>query len=264
MQNSIYETVLKQIKDGDVVLLGARPGMGKTSFALGLATAKAENSSEKVYIFELEMTRESTALRIKNRVTDGSQNLRCQYTQSKFDDPNMNYEELCSESIIIDTSAFTTEMIESKISSQRDLGLIIIDYLELIGCETNYIARLQAANNILKKLKSMAIKYKVPIFCCTQLSRAIEERKNPRPKIEDVCGDTNSASYADMVMFLFRESYYGGDIMDCDQTAVELIIAKNNNGDCGSYQMKWDGQYMKLWGMIQQTDNNSESVQSLL
>ena len=246
------DKVLVQMGRGDLVLVGARPGMGKTSFAMNIATNVAKSTKKAVCIFSLEMSGEQ----LVNRMLS-SEALVDSYSLRSGELKPEDWERLADatselagcEILIDDTSGITATDMKAKLRRVRNLGLVVIDYLQLMQSGRNIENRVQEVGDISRNLKIMAKDLGVPIICCAQLSRGPESRTVKKPMLSDLRDSGAIEQDADIVMFLYREEYYKDAEGAKDNIAVntaEVIIAKNRHGSTGTVEMGWNGQFTKF------------------
>ena len=256
------DKMLIQMGKGDLVIVGARPGMGKTSFAMNIATNVAKNSGKAVCIFSLEMSGEQLVTRIlSSEALVDSYSLRT--GQLKNEDWNNIASVVQSLSgcdiYIDDTSAITSTEMRSKLRRVKNLGLVVIDYIGLMQSTSNTDNRAQQVGEISRNLKIMAKDFGVPIICCAQLNRGTESRPGvgKKPTLADLRDSGSIEQDADIVLFLYRDEYYknlsgatGGDDgtapIDDSANTAEVIIAKNRHGSTGNVKMGWIGQFTKF------------------
>ena len=260
---SALDKMLVQMGKGDLVIVGARPGMGKTSFAMNIATNVAKNTRKAVCIFSLEMSGEQLVNRIlSSEALVDSYSLRS--GQLKSDDWNniaSVVQNLSGCDIYIDdTSAITATKMKSKLRRIKNLGLVVIDYIGLMQSTSNTDNRAQQVGEISRNLKIMAKDFGIPIICCAQLNRGTESRPGvgKRPTLADLRDSGSIEQDADIVLFLYRDEYYKdisgaknneqdgvAPVEDTANTA-EVIIAKNRHGSVGNVKMGWIGQFTKF------------------
>ena len=250
--------MLVQMGKGDLVILGARPGMGKTSFALNIATNVAKQAKKSVAIFSLEMSAEQLVTRIiSSEAMVDSHNLRTgQLLPEDWDNIADVISSLSGCDIYIDdTSALTTTEMKSKLRRLSNLGLVVIDYIGLMQTTSNSDNRAQQVGEISRNLKIMAKDLGVPFICCAQLNRGTESRQGAgkRPTLADLRDSGSIEQDADIVLFLYRDEYYkdiAGSDGDSDGSdtanTAEVIIAKNRHGSVGNIKMGWIGQFTKF------------------
>ena len=241
----------------DLIVLGARPGMGKTSMALNLATNVALTPQKPtVCIFSLEMTREQLAERlIANEASIKSTKLR---TGELDKDDWQRFAQACdllsNTNIYLDeTSGITVPEIKAKLRRLRQVDLVIIDYLGLMRSskEKEYQGnRAREMQEITGNLKIMAKELGVPIIACAQLNRGTEAKgKSHKPALADLRDSGSIEQDADSVWFLYRETYYQSDSKNPEElndNKAECIIAKNRHGEVGTVELHWDGQFTRF------------------
>jgi len=250
------------LNDSDLVILAARPAMGKTSLALNIALEAGKHSGKSVAIFSLEMSREQVGMRLissecfidsKKLVTgrlDGADDWArvaaavASLSQSRI--------------YIDDDSSLSVADMNAKCRRIRDLGLVVIDYLQLMtssgkdsGRNEN---RQQIVSDISRSLKIMAKELQVPILCLSQLSRANESRSGAqrRPMLSDLRESGAIEQDADIVMFLYREGYY--DENSENQNVAECIVAKNRHGETGTVYLEWRPEFTTFRNLAYQPE----------
>ncbi len=250
---------LVEMGKGDFVIVGARPGMGKTSFVLNIATNVAKKEKKAVAIFSLEMPGEQLVTRlISSEAMIDSHKLRTgDLSAEDWENIASVSNELSGVDIYIDdTSAIGVTEMRSKLRRINNLGLVVIDYIGLMQSNTFVDNRAQQVGEISRNLKIMAKDLGVPIVCCAQLNRGTEARgvTNKRPTLADLRDSGSIEQDADIVLFLYRETYYKDigatteDESKVEDTAntAEVIIAKNRHGSVGNVTMGWIGQFTKF------------------
>ena len=246
------DNVLAGMGNSDLVLVGARPGMGKTSFALNIATNVAMQTKKKVCIFSLEMSAEQLVTRvISSEAMVDSYALRTgKLDKKQWDDIAAATSNLAGCDILIDdTSGITVTGIKAKLRRVTNLGLVVIDYLGLMQSDNRRSDgnRVNEVADISRALKIMAKELGVPIICCAQLSRGPESRTDKRPILSDLRDSGAIEQDADTVIFLYRDEYYKTDGGSQDEGNIaEVIIAKNRHGSTGNIKMGWIGRYTKF------------------
>ena len=252
------DRVLVQMGKGDLIIVGARPGMGKTSFALNIATNVAKSTKKSVAIFSLEMSGEQLVTRIlSSEAMVDSHSLRTgQLANEDWDNIADVISSLSGCDIYIDdTSAITSTEMKSKLRRLPNLGLVVIDYIGLMQSTSKSDNRAQQVGEISRNLKIMAKDFGIPIICCAQLNRGTESRPGAgkRPTLADLRDSGSIEQDADIVMFLYRDEYYkdisGAEASpeDADTAnTAEVIVAKNRHGSVGNIKMGWIGQFTKF------------------
>ena len=232
----------------DLVLVGARPGMGKTAFALNLAVSAAKRLKKAVCIFSLEMSAEQLVTRLLSgeALVDNMKLRSGELSDDEWQRLAHASSELSETRILIDdTSGITVAAMMAKLRRVKDLGLVVVDYLGLMQSEQKRDNRVQEVTEISRNLKLMAKEFNVPVICCAQLNRGTESRTGNRPMLSDLRDSGAIEQDADIVMFLYRDEYYNKDA-DNPQTTAEVIIAKNRHGSTGTVNMGWLGRYTKF------------------
>ncbi len=244
------DKVLVGMGEGDLILIGSRPGMGKTSFVLNIATNVASKTNRAVCIFSLEMSAEQLVNRmISSEAMIDSYTLR---TGRLSSEDWIKVAEAAAklagmEILIDDTSGITATAMKAKLRRVRNLGLVIIDYLQLMQGERRTDNRVQEVAEITRNMKLMAKDLGVPVICCAQLSRSPESRQDKKPVLADLRDSGAIEQDADVVIFLYRDDYYNRDKgpEDSGGNIVEVIVAKNRHGMTSTVRMGWLGQYTK-------------------
>ena len=257
---SDLDEVLIQLGKGDLVIVGARPGMGKTSFALNIATNVAKSSGKAVAIFSLEMSGEQLVTRIlSSEALVDSRKLRTgNLDTSDWENIADVITSLSGADIYIDdTSSITTAEMRSKLRRVPNLGLVVIDYIGLMQTMSNSDNRAQQVGEISRNLKMMAKDFGIPIVCCAQLNRGTESRPGAgkRPTLADLRDSGSIEQDADIVLFLYRDEYYkdiagaqdeGAEAAVDSANTAEIIVAKNRHGSVKNVKMGWVGQFTKF------------------
>ncbi len=241
------DNVLVGLGKGDLVLVGARPGMGKTSFAMNIATNVALKSKKTVCVFSLEMSDEQLVSRmLSSEAMVNSYHMR---SGSLEEDDWVKLAKaaarLSETSIYIDdTTNITITEMKAKLRRMKNLGLVIIDYLQLMKSDKNIENRVNEVGDISRNLKIMAKELAVPVICCAQLSRGPESRPDKTPMLSDLRDSGAIEQDADIVLFLYRPEYYK-ETAD-KQDLAQVIVAKNRHGSTGKVEMGWNGQFTKF------------------
>ncbi len=243
------DNVLAGMGNSDLILVGARPGMGKTSFALNIATNVALQTKKNVCIFSLEMSAEQLVTRvISSEAMVDSYALRTGKLDTKqWEDIATATTRLAGCDILIDdTSGISVTGMKGKLRRVRNLGLVVIDYLQLMQSDRRNDNRVQEVADISRALKIMAKELNVPIICCAQLSRGPESRTDKRPMLSDLRDSGAIEQDADTVIFLYRDEYYDAGKSDEEGNIAEVIIAKNRHGSTGTVKVGWIGRFTKF------------------
>lgn len=223
----------------EFIIIAARPAMGKTAFALNLATHAAMTQNKSVAVFNLEMSAEQLAMRILSSLgqIEGFKLRTGNLMNNDWKRINEAMSQLSNTNLVIDdTPGITIGEIRAKCrrlaSSEKGLALVVIDYLQLISGGKNYGAnRQQEVSDISRSLKTLAMELNVPIIALSQLSRSVEGREDKRPIMSDLRESGSIEQDADIVSFLYRDDYYNKEARTEDNTSIsELIIGKHRNG----------------------------------
>ncbi|MBR5903244.1 MAG: replicative DNA helicase [Clostridia bacterium] len=236
------------LNKSDLILLAARPGMGKTAFAMNMALNAAKKSRKTVVFFQLEMSAEQIATRLLS--SEGhidSKKLRMGTLEDSDWMDMADATKTLSELPILldDNSGITVAEMKAKCRRLGDkLGLIVIDYLQLMRAPgfKGGDNRVQEVAEISRSLKIMAKDLGVPVLCCSQLSRGPEKRPNKKPMLSDLRESGSIEQDADIVLFLYREDYYNEEGKPKTNSA-DLIVAKNRHVETGEIKLQWIGQY---------------------
>ena len=243
------DNVLVGMGNSDLILVGARPGMGKTSFVLNIGTNVAIKTKKTVCIFSLEMSCEQLVSRLlSSEAMVDSTALRSGRLQSEdWDKIALASSKLAGTNILIDdTTGLTVTGMKAKLRRVKDLGLVIIDYLGLLQSDRQTDNRVNEVSEISRSLKVMAKELNVPVICCAQLSRGPESRTDKKPMLSDLRDSGAIEQDADVVMFLYRDEYYKTDSNSQDASIAEVIVQKNRHGSTGTVEMGWIGRYTKF------------------
>ena len=241
------DTRINGLNKSDLLLVAARPAMGKSAFALNIGVNVAKKYKKTVAIFNLEMSREQLAMRLL--ANEAFVELQKLATGKLNED---EWAKLCMASAALsqtdiridDNPSVTVADINAKCRRLDNLGLVIIDYLQLMqgsGYGKNNENRVVVVGEISRSLKIMAKELNVPVICLSQLSRAVESRTDKRPILSDLRESGAIEQDADSVMFLYRDEYYHENTED--KGVAECIVAKNRHGETGAVKLQWIGQY---------------------
>ena len=236
------------LQKSDLILLAARPSMGKTAFVLNISQYMAFRSGETVAIFSLEMSKEQLVNRLLSMESGvDAQKLRNgNLSDTDWERLVEGAEGVARSNLIIDdTPGITLAELRSKCRKyklENKLGIIMIDYLQLMsGGGRSSDSRQQEISDISRGLKSLARELNVPVVALSQLSRAVEQRPDHRPMLSDLRESGAIEQDADMVMFLYRDSYYNKDTEM--KNLAEVIVAKQRNGPIGTINLLWMPEY---------------------
>lgn len=255
------------LQPSDLVIIAARPSMGKTALALNIARNVAVKENLTVAVFSLEMAKEQVALRfLCSEARVDQQAMRQGYVA----DDGMQRITRAAETLykapiyIDDTPTMTVLEIRGKarrLKAERGVGLIILDYLQLVHGYGRSENRNQEISQVARSLKALARELTVPVIALSQLSRAVEARSPRRPQLSDLRESGSIEQEADVVAFIYRPAYYGeeelrrADYLSTDQYVTELIVAKQRNGPVDTVRLEWNGNYVRF-------ENLAEGVQA--
>ncbi len=248
------DKMITGLNKSDLIILGARPGMGKTSFALNIARNVAVNAGKTVCFFSLEMTRDQLAQRmLSSEAAIKSEKLRTgELEPEEWTRLIQAGENLSKAEIYFDESSnITVPEMKAKLLRMKRVDLVVIDYLGLMHSAKNTDNRVQEISEITRNLKIMAKDLKVPVIACAQLSRGTEAKgKSHKPALADLRDSGSIEQDADIVLFLYRDAYYDAEKSSdedlSDNTKSECIVAKNRHGETGIIPLHWDGQYTRF------------------
>ncbi len=248
------DKMITGLNKSDLIILGARPGMGKTAFALNIARNVAVNAGRTVCFFSLEMTRDQLAQRmLSSEAGIKSEKLRTgELDADEWTRLAQAGDNLSKANIYFDeTSAITVPEMKAKLRRMKQVDLVVIDYLGLMKSAKNTENRVQEVSEITRNLKIMAKELKVPVIACAQLSRGTETKgKSHKPALSDLRESGSIEQDADIVLFLYRDTYYDNEKTDdedrSDPNKAECIVAKNRHGELGTIDMHWDGQFTRF------------------
>lgn len=244
------DRVITGLNKSDLILLAARPAMGKTAFALNIASNVALKAGKKVVVFSLEMSREQLVERMLSsdasvrgdRMRTGELNAEDWVRLAR------SAQTLAKAPVYIDdTAGITVPEIKARLRRERDLGVVIIDYLQLMSSASRSENRVQVVSEITRSLKILAKDLSVPVIVLSQLSRGPEARTDHRPMLSDLRESGSIEQDADLVLFLYRDAYYNRESEE--QNVAECIVAKNRHGGTGIVKMAWDGDHTRFSGL---------------
>ena len=243
----------------ELILVAARPAMGKTAFALNLATNAALRGNAPVAIFSLEMSKDQLVNRIlcseamvdSNKVRTGKLDEDDWVKLAGAIGPLSE-----AEMYIDDTPGISVMEIRTKcrkLKMEKNIGLVVIDYLQLVQGNKRTASREQEISEISRSLKILAKEINVPVIALSQLSRAVEQRPDHRPMLSDLRESGAIEQDADIVMFLYRDDYYNKESEKKD--IAEVIIAKQRGGQTGTVELLWMGNYTKFVNLERRFDD---------
>jgi len=245
-----FDDITTGFQPSELIVIAGRPGMGKTAFCMNIAQNAAITKNTPVAIFSLEMSKSQLVQRMLcSEARVDAHNLRKgKLAESDWPTLSMAAGRLSSAPIFIDDTAGATSLeIKAKarrLKAQHDLGLIIIDYLQLMQNSSRVESRQQEISEISRSLKSLARELNVPVIAASQLSRAVEQRTERRPRLSDLRESGAIEQDADLVVFIYRDEYYKPKT-DKKGTA-EIIISKQRNGPTGTIDLAFIKEYAKF------------------
>lgn len=252
---SDLDRTLTGLNKSDLIVVAARPGMGKTAFALNIVTnACMKNEGMKVAVFSLEMSNEQLVMRMlssESRVP--SQSLKTgNISGDEWERLSIGAAHLAKMNIYLsDAGGLTVPQMKAKLRRIKGLGLVVIDYLQLMdSAKVKSGNRVEVVSEITRQLKLMAKELDVPVIVLSQLARGPESRTDHRPMLSDLRESGSIEQDADIVMMLYRDAYYHPETDQ--QNLSECIVAKNRHGEVGTVNLVWDGQYTRFSGMAKE------------
>lgn len=251
-----FDDITNGLQKSDLILLAARPGVGKTSLAMNIAEHAAIAEGKKVAVFSLEMSREQLMQRALSSV--GKVNLG-KVLKGAMDSDEWKRiwtaeKKLAQSSIFVDDSSLVTpfDIISKcrKLKMTDGLDLVVIDYLQLMTMgKANRESRTQEVSDLTRTLKIAARELNVPIILLSQLSRAVELREDHRPVLSDLRESGSIEQDADIVLFLYNPDKYNDTTSEDEPGTVYLLIAKHRNGNTGEVKLRWVGEYTTYFNM---------------
>ena len=244
---SDLDTKINGLNKSDLLLVAARPAMGKSAFALNLGVNVAKKYKKTVAIFNLEMSREQLAMRLlaSESFIEMQKLATGKLSEEEWGKLCMASASLSQTDIRIDDNpSVTVADINAKCRRLDNLGLVVIDYLQLMqgsGYGKNSENRVTVVGEISRALKIMAKELNVPVVCLSQLSRAVESRTDKRPILSDLRESGAIEQDADAVLMLYRDDYYNPDTEE--KNVAECIVSKNRHGETGTVKLQWFGPY---------------------
>ena len=241
------DTKINGLNKSDLLLIAARPAMGKTSFALNIGLNVAKKYKSTVAFFSLEMSREQLAMRLVSgeSFVDSQKLATGKLSEEEWTKLCMASAALSQTDIRVDDNpSITVAEMNAKLRRVDNLGLVIIDYLQLMNSSGYGKAnenRVQAVGEISRSLKIMAKELNVPVICLSQLSRAVESRTDKRPIMSDLRESGAIEQDADCILFLYRDDYYNPNTEE--KNVAECIVSKNRHGETGTVKLQWLPQF---------------------
>ena len=248
--------VITGLSRSDLIIVAARPAMGKSVFALNLAANFARhNKDSEAVIFSLEMSKEQNVTRMlsSESFVELDYLMKGNISGDQWTKLAQGAERLSGMNIYLDdTAGITVPQMKAKLRRLKRPGLVIIDYLQLMNSSRRIENRVNEISEITRQLKLMAKELDIPVITLSQLSRAVESRTDKRPMLSDLRESGSIEQDADIVMFLYRDAYYNKDTPD--PTIAECIVAKNRHGETGTVNLRFSGQYQLFTGVSRQAE----------
>jgi replicative DNA helicase len=264
------DSLTSGLQTSDLVILAARPSMGKTALALNISRYVAIKENLPVAIFSLEMAKEQVAMRFlcSEARVDQSAMRQGYVPDDRMPDIVRAAEILYRAPIFIDdTPTMTALEIRGKarrLKAERGIGLIVVDYLQLVHGHGRFENRNQEISQVARSLKALARELHVPVIALSQLSRAVESRQPRRPQLSDLRESGSIEQEADVVSFIYRPAYYGEDelqragYLSNEEFVAEIIIAKQRNGPVGTIKVEWNGPNVRFENLAENLEAPEE------
>ena len=253
------DNVITGLNKSDLLIVAARPAMGKTSFVLNIASNVARfNKDIEIVIFSLEMSKEQLVTRMlsSESLVESEYLMKGNISGDQWEKLAGGAERLSGMNMYLDdTAGITVPQMKAKLRRLKNPGLVIIDYLQLMNSSRRIDNRVNEISEITRQLKLMAKELNVPVITLSQLSRSVESRTDKRPILSDLRESGSIEQDADIVMFLYRDGYYNKE--NPDQTLAECIVAKNRHGETGTVNLRWNGQYTLFLGADRFNNQNA-------
>ena len=257
------DALLTGLHPGELIVVGARPAMGKTSFAMNIAEHAALNKGRVTAVFTLEMPREQIAMRMlcSDARVDMQRVRRGTLRDDDWERIAQTLGPLSAAPMYIDdTAAITPTQLRSRcrqLKMDKGLDLVVVDYLGLMRADGKTENRQLEVSEISRQLKAIALELKIPIVACAQLSRANKDRVDKRPMLSDLRDSGSIEQDADVVMFLHREEYYNKDTED--KNIGEVIVSKQRSGPLGTVKLAWLSEYTTFANLARDSQPSSSA-----
>ena len=257
------DSLLTGLHPGELIVVGARPAMGKTSFAMNIAEHAALNKGRVTAVFTLEMPREQIAMRMlcSDARVDMQRVRRGTLRDDDWERIAQTLGPLSAAPMYIDdTAAITPTQLRSRcrqLKMDKGLDLVVVDYLGLMRADGKTENRQLEVSEISRQLKAIALELKIPIVACAQLSRANKDRVDKRPMLSDLRDSGSIEQDADVVMFLHREEYYNKDTED--KNIGEVIVSKQRSGPLGTVKLAWLSEYTTFANLARDSQPSSSA-----
>ena len=235
------------LQPSDLILIAARPSMGKTAFVLNIAQYVAFHEHMCTAIFSLEMSKEQLVTRMLSAesLVTSDHLIKGNIDEKDWEKLAQGADRMAGMNLYLDdTAGITVVQMKAKLRRLKNVGLVIIDYLQLMNSSKRIDNRVNEISEMTRNLKIMAKELNVPIIVLSQLARSAEKKDDKRPMLSDLRDSGSIEQDADIVLFLYRDSYYNKEAED--QRACKCIVAKNRHGETNDINMIWDGQYTRF------------------
>ena len=242
---SQLDSYISGLNKSDLIVIAGRPGMGKSALALNMAANVAKRNPDKdICVFSLEMSKEQLATRMlsSEALVPNTQLNSGEISNEDWVKLASAADALSQVSIYIDdTAGITVPQMKAKLRRMKNLGMVIIDYLQLMESPENHTNRVTEVSEITRQVKLLAKELNVPVLLLSQLNRSVESRQDHRPMPSDLRESGSIEQDADIILFVYREGVYNKE--DPNQSAAECIIGKNRHGSTGAVNMAYLGEY---------------------
>ncbi len=257
------DNLLTGLHGGELIIVGARPSMGKTSFAMNIAQYASLNKGKTVAVFTLEMPREQIAMRMlcSDARVDMQRVRKGTLTDQDWVKLSKSFEQMAGAPMYIDdTAGITPTQLRSRcrrLMMDKGLDMIVVDYLGLMRADGRTESRQLEVSEISRQLKAIALELRVPLVACAQLSRANKDRQDKRPVLSDLRDSGSIEQDADVVMFLHREEYYNKETED--KNIAEVSISKQRSGPLGTVKLAWLSEYTTFANLARDNENAGDA-----
>lgn len=247
---SQLDAITTGLNKSDLIILAARPAMGKSALALNIAVNSCKSTMKDVVIFSLEMGKEQLVSRMlaSESLVNNKALRNGKLEPEDWAKLAAGTEQLQRLPIYLDDgSGINVPQMKAKLRRMKNLGLVVIDYLQLMSSPNKHTSRVNEVSEITRQLKLMAKELNVPVIALSQLSRSSEKREDKRPMISDLRESGSIEQDADIILFIHRDAYYNKET--ADQTVAECIVAKNRHGETGTVNLAFIGEYTLFRGV---------------
>lgn len=246
-----FDQMTAGLQPEDLIILAARPSMGKTTLALNIAEYVARKTKKAILVFSMEMSKAQLAMRLISSIgrIDASRLRNGKLEDEDWSKTTQAIRVIREMQVLIDdTPAMSPESVRAKarrVAREHDLGMIVIDYLQLMQVPGNDENRATEVSEISRNLKALARELRVPVIALSQLNRSLETRSDKRPVMADLRESGAIEQDADVIVFIYRDEYYNKE-NSTDKGLAEIIIGKQRNGPTGSFKLRFNGSITKF------------------